>query len=232
MPRSGTSLVEQIAASHARVHGAGELRALASLGAAQLAADETAIKHAVDAHLLHLERLGESASRVIDKMPDNIFHLDVVATLFPNARVIICEREPRDVGLSCYFQLFSSGNEFSYDLEDCARRQVQTARIAEHWRSIPGLRILTVSYEKLVADLEAESRRLIDFIGLEWDPSCLHFHRTRRSVATASGWQVRQPLYDRSVSRWRNYEAHLGRFESALADEVSANPSVAPVAKG
>ncbi len=225
MPRSGTSLVEQIAASHSMVHGAGELRALGSLGTALSIKDEAAIERAVHAHLSHLRRLGGSATRVIDKMPDNVFHLDVIAALFPNARVIICERERRDVGLSCYFQLFSSGNEFSYNLETCGRRQVQTARIAEHWRANSRLRILEVSYEKLVADLERESRRLIDFLGVGWEQGCLQFHGTRRVVATASGWQVRQPLYNRSVGRWRNYEAWIEPLTKAIADEMSTHTS-------
>ncbi len=221
MARSGTSLVEQIAASHSRVHGAGELRALSRMADVLATGDDSAIKRAVDAHLAELERLGGGGARVIDKMPDNIFHLDSAAALFAGARLIICERDARDVSLSCYFQLFTAGNEFSYDLEACGRRHVQTLRVAEHWRRHLGPQILTVRYEHLVADLETESRKLIEFLGLDWEPACLDFHSTRRVVATASGWQVRQPLYDQSVGRWRNYRSHIAGLEAAIADEAA-----------
>ncbi len=221
LPRSGTSLVEQIAASHTKVHGAGELRLLAPLGEAVATGDAAQARGAVDAYLARLDTLGQGADRVIDKMPDNLFHLETVAALFPSARVILCERDARDVSLSCYFQLFSAGNAFSYDLEACGRRCVQTARLADHYRPVSGLNVLTVQYERLVADLEGESRRLIDFLGLSWEPACLDFHRTRRVVETASGWQVRQPLYASSVGRWMNYRPHLGGLIAALEDEAA-----------
>lgn len=221
MPRSGTSLVEQIAASHGSVHGAGELRSIgaraAQLGDAPQTWNPDTVRRAAEAHLAELRALGGGASRVTDKLPDNVFMLGVIATLFPGARVIFCERDPRDIGLSCFFQKFSVGQlTFSYDLADCGTRCRETARLMDHWRRVLPLRTLDVGYEALVADLEGQSRRIIDFLGLDWEPRCLDFHRTERTVNTASGWQVRQPLYGRSVARWRHYERHLGPFMQTL----------------
>jgi hypothetical protein len=169
-----------------------------------------------------LAALGGNTRRVIDKLPDNIFELGVIATLFPAARVIFCRRDARDICLSCYFQKFTGAQlAFSYDLGDCAKRYLETERMMAHWRRVLPLRMHEVEYEALVADLEGESRRLIAFLGLEWEPACLEFHLTQRAVATASGWQVRQPLYDRSVGRWRNYESYL----APLLDGLRGGPA-------
>ncbi len=215
LPRSGTSLVEQIAASHSRVFGAGELKtigeAAAELGPLDAPWTQATVRRAADARLERLSGLGGGADRVIDKLPDNIFMLGVIATLYPAARIIFCRRDPRDIGVSCFFQKFSAGLlTFSYDLADCGRRIRETERLAAHWRRVLPLRWLDIQYESLVADFEGESRRLIEFLGLAWEPACLDFHRTIRTVQTASSWQVRQPLYHRSVGRWRHYERHLG----------------------
>ncbi len=222
MPRSGTSLVEQIAASHSQIFGAGELKQIGQI-AAELGAPEqwrqAAIHESAARHLQRLRELGSNASRVIDKLPDNIFQLGLIATLFPAARIIFCRRDPRDIGLSCFCQKFSPGQlTFSYDLADCGRRWRETERLAEHWRQVLPLPMHDIDYERLVADLEGESRRLIAFLGLEWEHACLDFHRTQRTVQTASGWQVRQPLYDRSVGRWQHYARHLAPLFAALAD--------------
>ena len=221
MPRSGTSLVEQIAASHSLVFGAGELRDIGGLAAAiEAGAGEAEQQRLAEAHLQRLRTLGGEAARVIDKMPDNVFALGTVATLFPMARIVFCRRDPRDVCLSCYFQKFTAGQlTFSYDLADCARRYCETERLALYWRRVLPLRMIEIEYEKLVADLEGESRRLIAFLGLDWEPACLEFHRTERVVTTASGWQVRQPLYDRSAGRWRHYRRHLAPLFAALGVE-------------
>jgi tetratricopeptide (TPR) repeat protein len=215
LPRSGTSLVEQIAASHSRVFGAGELRnigeASATLGPVDTPWTQATARRAADAHLERLSGLSGGADRVIDKLPDNIFMLGVIATLYPAARIIFCRRDPRDIGVSCFFQKFSAGLlTFSYDLADCGRRIRETERLGAHWRRVLPLRWLDIQYESLVADLEGESRRLTEFLGFAWEPACLDFHRTMRTVQTASSWQVRQPLYHRSVGRWRHYERHLG----------------------
>ena len=174
------------------------------------------IKDAARKQLDHLRVLGGSALRVIDKMPANVEHLGLIATLFPSARVIFCRRDPRDTCLSCFFQHFSAGNLFSFDLAQCGRHHVHTDRLIAHWLKVLPLRMLQVQYEDLVADLEGQSRRIISFLGLPWNPACLDFHRTERTVQTASDWQVRQPIYTRSVGRWRNYERHLGPLLKAL----------------
>src|ERR1700730_166539 len=237
MPRSGTSLVEQIAASHSRVSGAGELlhivRMYGDFGTPidgrgpGLRWEETVISRAAGGHLQRLREIGSGAERVIDKMPDNVLCLGLVATLYPQARIILCRRDPRDIALSCFFQKFTPGMlGFSYDLADCGRRQVQIDRLIEHWRRVLPLPMLEVDDEKLVADLAGESQKLVSFLGLEWEPACLEFHRTQRTVATASSWQVRQPLFDRSVGRWRNYERHLQPLLRALSPaEDSSDPS-------
>jgi tetratricopeptide (TPR) repeat protein len=222
MPRSGTSLVEQIAATHSRVFGAGELRhigeAAAALGPVDAPWTQAAVRQAADAHHKRLIRLGAGADRVIDKLPDNIFMLGVIAMLYPAARVIFCRRDPRDIGVSCYFQKFSAGLlTFSYDLADCGKRIRETERLAAHWRRVLPLRWLEIQYEALVADLEGESQRLIEFLGLAWEPACLDYHKTGRVVQTASAWQARQPLYHRSVARWRNYERYLGPLLTEIA---------------
>ncbi|HYM32019.1 MAG TPA: tetratricopeptide repeat protein [Candidatus Cybelea sp.] len=220
MPRSGTSLVEQIAASHSQVFGAGELRDLGDI-ATRLGEAEgwtaEAIAGASAAHDARLASLGLGAPVVTDKMPDNVFMLGLIAALFPNARVVFCRRDPRDTCLSCYFQRFAKGNAFSYDLRDCGFRHFEVDRLIDHWRRVLPLKMLDVQYEALVAALEPESRRLIEFLGLPWEERCLEFHRTERVVSTASSWQVRQPLYDRSVGRWRNYERHLGPLLEGLS---------------
>jgi tetratricopeptide (TPR) repeat protein len=242
MPRSGTSLVEQIAASHSRVFGAGELREIGNLAqqldpiiaAIRSGCDEDAaeagaehritVRRLSDAHLEHLKALNGRAERVIDKMPDNIFKLGAIATLYPGARVIFCRRDPLDTCLSCYFQKFTAGQlGFSYDLADCAKRYLETERLTAHWRKVLPLKWLDVEYEALVSDLEDQSRRIITFLGFDWEPACLDFHRTARTVTTASAWQVRQPLYGRAVGRWRKYHAHLAPLFDLLAQEADAS---------
>ncbi|HVJ51597.1 MAG TPA: sulfotransferase [Aliidongia sp.] len=221
--RSGTTLIEQILSSHPSVFGAGELleiRQLASALRPQMAELSAEVVHRVAAeHLTVLDAMGQGATRVVDKFPDNIFSLGLIATLFPGARVIICRRDPRDNVLSCYFQQFTEGMVFTTDLADCARRYLETERMAAHWRRILPLRMLEVQYETLVADLEGEARRMIDFLGLDWHPACLSFHETERVVNTFSAWQVRQPIYSSSVGRWRNYERHLQPLFEILGDE-------------
>jgi tetratricopeptide (TPR) repeat protein len=228
MPRSGTSLVEQIAATHSRVAGAGELPDLglivdtlsAHRGDGQVAEPNPGLaRQLADHYVARLDALGNGAPRVIDKMPDNILHMGLAAVLFPHARVIFCRRDPRDTCLSCYFRRFDQPIPWAYDLVDCGARALEIERLAVHWRDVLPLRTLTIDYEALVADLEAESRRLISFLGLDWEQACLDFDKTERPVLTASGWQVRQPLYSRSVGRWRHYHRYL----SPLLDILTGN---------
>ena len=146
----------------------------------------------------------------------NLHHLGLIALLFPSAHVILCRRDPRDTCLSCYFQWFGHGNTFSFDLAHCGHYHVENDRLADHWLRVLPLKMLEVQYEKVVADLEGQSRRLIDFLGLPWDPACLEFHRTQTTVLTSSIWQVRQPIYSKSAGRWRRYERHLGPLFQSL----------------
>ena len=237
MPRSGTTLVEQIAATHPAVFGADELPDISRLAAAMArggpaapaqAWDARRIAQAGEAYLEHLRLLGPGAVRVTDKMPGNVFELGLISVLFPRARVIFCRRDPRDICLSCYFQWFPSSRLlYTYDLADCARQYLETERITSHWLKVLPQRMLEVRYEELVADQESQSRRLIEFLGLPWDPACLEFHKTKRTVTTASVWQVRQPIYNRSVGRWRNYERHLSPLLNLLNSE-KADDALAP----
>ena len=233
MPRSGTTLVEQIIASHGQVFGAGELadipaivRELAERNRDQPSIGRWDAAHARGFANSHISRLaglaaGQGAEaavlRVVDKLPDNIFHLGLIAALFPRARIILVDRDDRDTGLSNFFQFFTFGNLFASDLADTGLRIRETGRLARHWRdALPG-HVMTVRYEALVDDLEGQARRLIAFLGLDWDPACLRFHETARTVATPSMWQVRQPISRRSIGRWRHYERHLGPLFEALS---------------
>ena len=231
MPRSGTSLVEQIAASHRKIFGQGERKDIGDIirvldgGAthrppAEWARD--AVRRAASAQVARLQAVGGHADRVIDKLPDNSLVLGQIAVLFPNARIIVCRRDPRDVCLSCYFQHFADRLSWTSDQIDLAVRAREIERLMEHWRAVLPLRMIEIDYETLVADLEGESRRLVAFLGLEWDPNCLAFDTTRRSVTTASYWQVRQPVYASSVGRWRNYSRHLRPLFAGLSGLISS----------
>jgi len=212
MPRSGTSLAEQILASHPAVHGAGELSfwKLASLkvGAASLeeGPSEPVLRELAGQYLGVLGELSPDAARVVDKMPGNFAHLGMIHAALPGARIIHMRRNPIDTCLSIYFQNFHIAHSYANDLDDLAHYYDQYLRLMEHWRAIlpPGA-MLEVPYEALVDDQEAWSRRMIAFVGLSWDAACLEFHRTKRSVSTFSKWQVRQKISKGSVERWRNY---------------------------
>jgi hypothetical protein len=235
MPRSGTSLVEQIAASHKRVFGAGErMEVFGILSALEegevdrppVKWDRAAVRREATAYVRKLQEIGDGAIRIIDKQPDNILALGQIAVLFPRARVVVCRRDLRDVGLSCHFQYFRDDPlVWTDDLADCGFRARQIERLLDHWRAVLPIPVLEVQYERLVANLETESRRLIDFLGLEWDPACLSFHETDRAVMTASRWQVRQPLYSSSAGRWRHYRRHLGPLLRELEGTVPAGES-------
>ncbi|WP_353162214.1 sulfotransferase [Salinisphaera shabanensis] len=230
MPRSGTSLVEQIVASHPQAHGAGELndirRMVRELPA--ITGSDRPYPECMDRltpaqadtlagrYLGALAARAPEAARVTDKMPFNMLWLGLIARLFPNARVVYCRREAMDNCLSCYFQLFNQGMRFAYDQGHVGQVYRQHERLMAHWAAHLPLPMLTVDYEALVADPEAQSRRLIGFTGLDWDDRCLDFHRQARDVRTASVWQVRQPVYRSSVERWRAYAPWLGPLEAAL----------------
>jgi hypothetical protein len=217
MPRSGTSLAEQIIASHPAAYGAGELlfwtdavrqhEATIRRGLIDLPARAELAKN----YLSLLRSHAPGAERVVDKAPANLEFLGVIHSVFPKARIIYMSRDPIDTALSCYFQQFSSALSFTLDLGDLAHYSREFHRIMQHWRSVfPAGSILEVPYEQLVADQEAWTRRIVEFLGLEWDERCLNFHQTQRPVATASTWQVRQKIYQSSVARWRSYSKFIG----------------------
>lgn len=230
LPRSGTTLVEQIVASHPQVFGGGELMVLPDLaadlqrltrvkkpypeGAAQL--DEPAVLRLAGEYLRHLRGLGGSAAHVTDKMPFNFFRLGFMALLLPKARVIHCRRDPLDVFLSGYFLKFRRPIPYTCDHTEFARYFRDYRRLMEHWRRVLPSAMLEVDYEELVADQEEVSRRIISFCGLEWDDACLEFYKSQRPVRTGSNVQVRLPVYADSVGRWRSYERHLGPLKRAL----------------
>jgi hypothetical protein len=219
MPRSGTTLVHQIAASHPRVFGAGELNHIGriAMGLEERSAwTAESLTEVAQRHLERLRSLDAGALRVVDKMPINLHHLGLIALLFPAARVVLCRRDPRDTCLSCYFQGFAHGNAFSFDLSHCGHFHAENDRLMAHWLRVLPVAMLEVQYENVVADLEGQSRWLIDFLGLPWDPACLEFYRAQTTVLTSSIWQVRQPIYQKSAGRWRHYERHLGPLLEAL----------------
>jgi len=231
MPRSGTTLVEQILASHSEVFGAGELAARGT-PMSQLSAtigrhsgfpkdgsDWTGemIETMRNEYLGRIAEVGNGASLVTDKSPGNFIYLGAIATLFPDAVIIHCRRNPMDVCLSCYFQKFTYGQEFSFSLDGLAVYYRQYERLMDHWRQQLAGRIHEVQYEELVAEQERMSRDLVTACDLPWHEACLQFHKATRSVQTASNWQVRQPIYKSSVERWRNYAPFL----KGLAQKLS-----------
>jgi tetratricopeptide (TPR) repeat protein len=222
MPRSGTTLVEQIVTSHPAVTAGDEIPIWVGRGAGLEAVDGPAFTvEAADTlaeeYLALLRRIGPSANRVTDKLPFNFRRLGLIHTLLPNARIIHCRRHPVDTCLSIYSILFKARLDFVGNKADLAFYHQQYARLMDHWRVVlPADRLIEVDYERLIADREAETRRLIAFTGLDWDDACLQPERNLRTVRTASAWQARQPVYTTSVERWRNYEPWLGELRELL----------------
>jgi tetratricopeptide (TPR) repeat protein len=217
MPRSGTTLAEQILASHPAVFGAGELAFWSNASAAHgpLRLDDGAgaplIAHLGNEYLRLLGAMSAEALHVVDKMPANFLSLGLIHEVFPRARIIHIRRNPLDTCLSIYFQHFKSGHSYANDLGDLAHYYQEYSRLMQHWRRVmPAAGLLEVPYEGLVDDQEHWSRQMLAFIGLPWDIRCLDFHRTHRSVITASKWQVRQKMSRSSIDRWRNYQQFLG----------------------
>ena len=232
MIRSGTSLVEQILASHSQVHGAGELLEITKLVTNLTATlnspaeypqctrqlNRNAIEIAAAAYLDFLAERDQRAARVVDKMPTNFLHLGFIAALLPKARVIHCRRHPLDVCLSIYFQRFAQGHFYAYTFDEIAAYYAEYERLMRHWKETLPLKIHEVRYEVLLEDFESQSREMLNYCGLDWEDACLAFHRSERPVRTASSWQVRQPLYKSAMARWRNFDRHLGSLKKALSD--------------
>ena len=224
MPRSGTTLVEQIISRHSQVHGCGELpcieqaiRCLENKPDAvrvypedfrQVSQSEFEIE--VREYLAWVKRLHDIKSDYLtDKMPYNFLHIWLIKAMFPNSAIINCQRHPLDVIISNYFQLYGSDVSFVYDLESLARYYIRYHRLMIEWKAIFGDQIYNAVYEDLVSDVENQTRRLVDAVKLSWEDNCLNQKRSDTIVRTASMWQVRQGIYTHSKERWRNYQAHL-----------------------
>jgi tetratricopeptide (TPR) repeat protein len=230
MPRSGTSLVEQILASHPEVHGAGELSLISEI-AVQLhrfsqgdshyplcmnSIEDGAITGGATDYLERVQELSPESQKIIDKAPMNYRHLGLIASFFPNAKIIHCRRDPLDTCLSCYFQNFTVGHEYSFDLAHLGLFYRCYRRLMDYWKDELSLTLLEVSYEGLVENTEKVSRQMVEFLGLDWDSGCLDFHKTKRPVHTASAWQVRQPVYTTSIGKWRHFESKLDTLVDSL----------------
>ncbi|HLN31079.1 MAG TPA: tetratricopeptide repeat protein [Gemmataceae bacterium] len=229
LPRSGTTLTEQILASHSQVHGAGELNCARegfetlpamTVGAATAieglaCVGRSAVQQLSHWHLARLQELAPKANRVVDKMPDNYLFLGWLYTLFPQAKFIHCRRDLRDVAVSCWMTNFRN-IRWAADRDHIAARFQDYLRLMAHWRALLPASLLEVDYEETVANLETVARRVVAWCGLEWEASCLAFHQTSRPIRTASVTQVREPVYTRSVARWKNYESTLGQLFERL----------------
>ena len=222
LPRSGTTLVEQIISSHPRVAAGGERSFWVKRASAWGIADATYLSpemaHGLAGeYLAQLRRIGPTATRITDKQPFNLLNLGIIHLLLPKARIIQCRRHPVDTCLSLYFTNFRQVIGFVTDKADLADGYQLYARLMDHWRTaLPSDRFLEVHYEDLIADREAVTRQLVAFSGLEWCDSCLRPERNNRAVITASLWQARQPVYATSVERWRHYEPWLGELRRLL----------------
>ncbi len=236
LPRSGTTLTEQILDSHSQCFGAGELAVLTDLatGTPDRLGDENTYWPYCAPHLSQEQvadigqeyiaasgqRAFTTAKRVVDKQPLNFWHLGLIAMVFPNARIIHCSRDIRDCGFSIFTQNFNHQQNWSTDLDDIAHYWQGYRKLMAHWQVVSGLQILDVAYEDTVSGLENQAQRLLDFVGLPWEDNVLNFHESDRAVQTPSRWQVRQPIYKSSKARWRQYESHLGPLiEAAKASQ-------------
>jgi tetratricopeptide (TPR) repeat protein len=231
MPRSGTSLVEQIIASHPDVHGAGELIYFNDLiqrtfenhqlhypqNILQLLQDD--YQRITNNYLSYLRDFSSDAIRITDKMPQNFIAIGLIYSLFPNAKIIHIKRNPIDTCFSCYTKLFSHGHHYSYDLTQLGQYYLCYERLINHWRHIlPAEAFLDISYEDMIHNLETEAKRLISYCDLSWDPACVAFYESKRQVRTASFMQVRQPVYTSSINRWRPFENELAPLIKILAN--------------
>lgn len=237
MPRSGTTLVEQILSSHPQVYGAGELELLwrcvrAELGIAAeydddvpvmlKARDISIVRSIAESYCASLWRLAPAAAHITNKLPGNVSLVGLIHMALPNARIIHCLRDPLDTCVSCFSKLFSRGHLFTYDLGELGRYYRLYEDLMQHWRTVlPAGSMLELRYEDLVTDLESQTRRLLAYCHLPWDNACLRFHEAARPVRTASLVQVRRPIYQGSVGRWRRYEKFLGPLRQALREDAS-----------
>jgi tetratricopeptide (TPR) repeat protein len=239
MPRSGTTLTEQIIASHPDVYGGGELPDLLNIANRPQGTQNKANNYPLNLRALNAEDIGKlgtkyvtgvrersDAKHITDKMPANFFCIGLIHLMLPNAKIIHVNRNPVDTCLSGFSRLFNHGQYHSYDLTELGQYYRNYARLMDHWRKVlPAGSFLDIQYEDLVADIDNQARRIIEYCGLPWNDACLEFHKTERSIRTASVTQVRQPVYQSSVQRWKRYEKHLQPLLEALGDLVPAEAS-------
>ena len=234
MPRSGSTLVEQILASHPQVFGGGELPYFRNIVEKTLTAPAGSAPTGKDIigarYLAAIEQLAPDAAHITDKLPRNFIFAGLIHLTLPNAPIIHTIRDPIDTCLSCFSKLFSQEQDFTFDLAELGRYYQHYQDLMAHWHKVlPPGRILDVRYEDVIADLEGQARRLVAHCGLDWDPRCLEFHKTERPVRTASAMQVRQPLYHSAIGRWQVYAEFLGPLlaELGLASESAQDRSAA-----
>jgi tetratricopeptide (TPR) repeat protein len=233
LPRSGTTLVEQIISSHPQVAAGGELPFWVKRAGPWGIAEATYLSPGTaydlaGEYLAQLRRIGPTAARITDKQPFNLLNLGIIHLLLPKARIIQCRRHPVDNCLSIYFTNFTQVIDFATDKADLSDAYQLHARLMDHWRAVlPPDRFLEVHYEELIADREAVTRRMVAFSGLDWSDSCLEPERNNRTVVTASLWQARQPVYATSVERWRHYEPWLGELRRLLPGDRAGGSAAA-----
>jgi hypothetical protein len=236
MPRSGTTLTEQILAAHPLVHGAGELKILQQIADRTAGPDGLPIGFPRLVEMMQPQdfaKLGKKyldqitpkapgAMRIVDKMPANFLYTGLIHLILPNARIVHCKRDAMDTCLSCYTKLFAGEQKFSYDQKELGQFYRVYEMQMEHWRKIlPAENFIEVQYEEVVDDLETQAKRLISFIGLEWDSACLEFYKNKRQIRTASFEQVRKPIYRTSVGRWKPYAEYLAPLMETLGVTAS-----------
>lgn len=230
MPRSGTTLTEQVLATHSGVVAGGELAALpsASYRVLELSAEHRPYPHglrSLSAESMealakgYLEQVGKIEAgdrKVTDKLPFNFIHLGIIPLLFPNAKIVHCRRDPMDNCMSCYFTSFAEEVKFTYDLKTLGAYYAAYERLMRHWADALPITVFDLRYEDLVSDTETTIRNLLAYCDLGWEPACMKFYETERGIRTPSRWQVRQPIYGHSVARWRHYEKYLEPLKRGL----------------
>ncbi len=235
MPRSGSTLTEQILASHPLVHGADEnnylkqaINSVAPASSGAHAFPEMAIKldsddyrKIADNYLSMLRKHHSETRHITDKMLDNFIYTGLIKLLFPNARILHCKRNPLDTCFSCYRQLFGGHAPYSYDLAELAEYYKLYNDLMNHWQQVLEEPFLDIYYEDIILDTESQTRKILNYCNLPWDNACMEFHRSKRTVKTSSLAQVRKPIYKSAINSWEPYQNHLETLTSLLEEEVA-----------